>query len=235
MADDLVMHWLGRLRDISDQRVPDIYLVNVARRLGGVQDGIPITKNYYREIGEIGDEELQKIVEGLIDAREKDAVTAGERVGVIAAQSIGEPGTQMTLRTFHYAGVSTQVNPLDQMIADHAGVRHIYTLSLALGEEYRYDRGEAERLRHGLLRTKLGDVCDIYFEDEGEGEDQTQNSIIVKPLEPFNDERDKDLRFVDVEEVISALRLSLKYDFNGDALAKALLDYQSRRRRFGGV
>ena len=34
-------------------------------------------------------------------------VSPGEPVGVLAAQSIGEPGTQMTLRTFHYAGVAS--------------------------------------------------------------------------------------------------------------------------------
>ena len=33
-------------------------------------------------------------------------IEACEAVGVIAAQSIGEPGTQMTMRTFHYAGVA---------------------------------------------------------------------------------------------------------------------------------
>ena len=35
-------------------------------------------------------------------------VEPGEAVGILAAQSIGEPGTQMTLRTFHYAGVAEQ-------------------------------------------------------------------------------------------------------------------------------
>jgi DNA-directed RNA polymerase subunit A' len=34
-------------------------------------------------------------------------IASGEPVGVVAAQSIGEPGTQMTLRTFHYAGVAS--------------------------------------------------------------------------------------------------------------------------------
>ncbi|MCX6768004.1 MAG: DNA-directed RNA polymerase subunit A' [Candidatus Micrarchaeota archaeon] len=34
-------------------------------------------------------------------------ISPGEPVGVVAAQSIGEPGTQMTLRTFHYAGVAS--------------------------------------------------------------------------------------------------------------------------------
>ena len=32
-----------------------------------------------------------------------------EAVGVVAAQSLGEPGTQMTMRTFHYAGVAEHV------------------------------------------------------------------------------------------------------------------------------
>ena len=39
----------------------------------------------------------------------KKTVDVGEAVGIIAAQSIGEPGTQMTMRTFHYAGVAEQV------------------------------------------------------------------------------------------------------------------------------
>jgi len=39
----------------------------------------------------------------------KKQVDVGEAVGIVAAQSIGEPGTQMTMRTFHYAGVAEQV------------------------------------------------------------------------------------------------------------------------------
>ncbi|MFH1307164.1 MAG: DNA-directed RNA polymerase subunit A'' [Candidatus Micrarchaeota archaeon] len=39
----------------------------------------------------------------------KEKIAVGEAVGIVAAQSIGEPGTQMTMRTFHYAGVAEQV------------------------------------------------------------------------------------------------------------------------------
>ncbi len=39
----------------------------------------------------------------------KKQIDVGEAVGIVAAQSIGEPGTQMTMRTFHYAGVAEQV------------------------------------------------------------------------------------------------------------------------------
>ena len=34
----------------------------------------------------------------------------GEAVGVIAAQSIGEPGTQLTMRTFHIGGTATRIS-----------------------------------------------------------------------------------------------------------------------------
>ncbi len=36
-------------------------------------------------------------------------VEIGEAVGIIAAQSIGEPGTQLTLRTFHLGGTSSRI------------------------------------------------------------------------------------------------------------------------------
>jgi DNA-directed RNA polymerase subunit A" len=39
----------------------------------------------------------------------KTAIPSFEAVGVVAAQSVGEPGTQMTMRTFHYAGVAEHV------------------------------------------------------------------------------------------------------------------------------
>ena len=37
----------------------------------------------------------------------KRQVTVGEAVGIIAAQSIGEPGTQLTMRTFHTGGIAS--------------------------------------------------------------------------------------------------------------------------------
>ena len=48
-------------------------------------------------------------------------VTAGEAVGVIAAQSIGEPGTQLTLRTFHVGGVASQIASESQITAKFDG------------------------------------------------------------------------------------------------------------------
>mgnify|MGYP001108267787 CR=1 FL=1 len=55
--------------------------------------------------------ELTSIVDHAIDVYNKCRVAPGEAVGTIAAQSIGEPGTQMTMRTFHYAGVAEVAVP----------------------------------------------------------------------------------------------------------------------------
>ena len=48
-------------------------------------------------------------------------VQKGESVGVIAAQSIGEPGTQLTLRTFHVGGAASGVATDSQLVAKFAG------------------------------------------------------------------------------------------------------------------
>src|SRR5690606_21076253 len=48
-------------------------------------------------------------------------VQIGEAVGVIAAQSIGEPGTQLTLRTFHVGGTASNIAAESQIVAKFAG------------------------------------------------------------------------------------------------------------------
>ena len=53
----------------------------------------------------LSDDELDMLIGELKTAYERAHVEAGEAVGTVAAQSVGEPGTQMTMRTFHYAGV----------------------------------------------------------------------------------------------------------------------------------
>lgn len=55
--------------------------------------------------------ELKDMVDHAISVYQECLVAPGEAVGTIAAQSIGEPGTQMTMRTFHYAGVAEVAVP----------------------------------------------------------------------------------------------------------------------------
>ena len=106
----------------------------------------PIDKKLYVEAGdEISDEIASIIDDSLIDSVQvrspltceakkgvcvkcygrnlsnNKMVQKGEAVGVVAAQSIGEPGTQLTLRTFHVGGVAGNVSEENQIVAKFDG------------------------------------------------------------------------------------------------------------------
>jgi len=55
---------------------------------------------------DIGADKVKKVIEKAYEQYTNALVAPGECVGLVAAESIGEPGTQMTLNTFHFAGVS---------------------------------------------------------------------------------------------------------------------------------
>ena len=62
-------------------------------------------------------------------------VQMGEAVGVVAAQSIGEPGTQLTLRTFHVGGVAGGVSEDSSVVAKFGGKLEIEDLKTVKGED----------------------------------------------------------------------------------------------------
>ncbi len=55
-------------------------------------------------------------------------VNIGEAVGVIAAQSIGEPGTQLTMRTFHIGGAASRASAVDNIQVKHGGTVRLHNL-----------------------------------------------------------------------------------------------------------
>jgi len=62
-------------------------------------------------------------------------VQKGEAVGVVAAQSIGEPGTQLTLRTFHVGGVAGNISEENALIARFDGIAEIEDLKTVKGAD----------------------------------------------------------------------------------------------------
>ena len=62
-------------------------------------------------------------------------VQRGEAVGVVAAQSIGEPGTQLTLRTFHVGGIAGNISEENKLIAKFDGKAEIEDLRTVKGED----------------------------------------------------------------------------------------------------
>jgi DNA-directed RNA polymerase subunit beta' len=55
-------------------------------------------------------------------------INVGEAVGVIAAQSIGEPGTQLTMRTFHIGGAASRATAVDNIQVKHGGTIRLHNL-----------------------------------------------------------------------------------------------------------
>ncbi|NLD15193.1 MAG: DNA-directed RNA polymerase subunit beta' [Gammaproteobacteria bacterium] len=104
-------------------------------------------------------------------------VNQGEAVGVIAAQSIGEPGTQLTMRTFHIGGAASRTSAVDSVQVKNGGsirllnVKHVVrpdgalvTVSrsgqLAVTDEFGRER-ERYKLPYGAVITaKEADVVD---------------------------------------------------------------------------
>jgi DNA-directed RNA polymerase subunit beta' len=62
-------------------------------------------------------------------------VEIGEAVGIIAAQSIGEPGTQLTMRTFHYGGTATRGTESSRHVANHQGKIKFLNIAAVINNE----------------------------------------------------------------------------------------------------
>ena len=62
-------------------------------------------------------------------------VRTGEAVGIVAAQSIGEPGTQLTLRTFHVGGTASSTAQERQVVAEKEGFIRYYNLKTYVSKE----------------------------------------------------------------------------------------------------
>ncbi|VVB68476.1 DNA-directed RNA polymerase subunit A' [Candidatus Norongarragalina meridionalis] len=99
-----------------------------------------------------------------VDPSSGEKIAYGEPVGVIAAQSIGEPGTQMTLRTFHYAGVASLaqlgftrlVEIVDARKTPKKPVMEIY-----LKKEYQENWDKAKEIAAGIEDITLRKVASI--------------------------------------------------------------------------
>lgn len=132
--------------------------------------GLALPEKALRELAEklhakrklLTKEELGRIVDLAIATYEASIVDPGEPVGTVAAQSIGEPGTQMTLRTFHYAGVRefnvTLGLPRLIEIVDARKTPSTPIMEVYLDEEHRYDRGKAIEVAKRIEYTKVENV-----------------------------------------------------------------------------
>jgi DNA-directed RNA polymerase subunit A' len=118
-------------------------------------------------------EGMEQLLERIEELVERSKVEPGEAVGVVAAQSIGEPGTQMTLRTFHYAGVRemnvTLGLPRLIELVDARKIPSTPRMKIYLDEEHRRDAEKALRLANQLVFTRVAHVVSSVSYDPEAG------------------------------------------------------------------
>jgi DNA-directed RNA polymerase subunit A" len=106
--------------------------------------------------------EFNEIVEEVRRRYEYSLVEPGEAVGIVAAQSMGEPSTQMTMRTFHYAGVAelnvTLGLPRIIEIVDARKQPSTPTMTVFLEKEYAADKEKAKDVAKQIEAITVGDV-----------------------------------------------------------------------------
>lgn len=115
--------------------------------------------------------EFSKILERVEQEIDKRRIDPFEAVGIIAAQSIGEPGTQMTMRTFHYAGVKdvdvTLGLPRIIEIVDARRTPSTPSMNIFLTSEYEKSEEVVNRVMREIENTTVIDVCEISTDISG--------------------------------------------------------------------
>jgi DNA-directed RNA polymerase subunit beta' len=139
-----------------------------------VKAGLEITEEVATEIEKAGIEELE--IRSVLTCETKTGVCAkcygrnlangrmvqmGEAVGVIAAQSIGEPGTQLTLRTFHVGGTASSIAAESQIVSKHDGMISFDELKTVPRELIDEESGETIKVELNISRSAEVRVLDV--------------------------------------------------------------------------
>jgi DNA-directed RNA polymerase subunit A" len=119
---------------------------------------------------DISPEKFDSVLTRVVNEYQNTRIEACEAVGIIAAQSIGEPGTQMTMRTFHYAGVA-EINvtlglPRLIEIMDARKEPSTPTMTIYLLPEYSGDRDRAREVSWQIEAAPLHEFGDITIDME---------------------------------------------------------------------
>ncbi|MHA1728423.1 MAG: DNA-directed RNA polymerase subunit A'' [Promethearchaeota archaeon] len=135
------------IKRLENQEIPS----NIIKEMKGILKDKKFTE-----------EQVQFFADEVYNNFQKVLVTPGEPVGTVAAQSIGEPGTQMTLRTFHFAGVSefsvTQGLPRLIEIVDARRNPSTPIMYVYLEKEYANDIEKAREVHRHIEQIRIDSI-----------------------------------------------------------------------------
>ncbi|AGN27230.1 DNA-directed RNA polymerase subunit A'' [Candidatus Methanomassiliicoccus intestinalis] len=167
----------------NDMTLPMRVISNIASRIEGII---------------IPEEKILEVLKKSYDRYREHQMDANESAGILAAQSIGEPGTQMTMRTFHYAGVA-EINvtlglPRLIEIVDARRVPSTPMMEVHIEPAYMGDVDIVRKVASKIEKTTLLDIADI--------ETDIANMKVVVHLDPVKLEQ-KDITIQQIQEKLS--------------------------------
>ena len=148
----------------------------------------------------------------------KSKVEPGQAVGIITAQSIGEPGTQMTLRTFHFAGIKernvTLGLPRLIELVDARKKPVTPTMDIYLDEESKKSREKAIEVARNVLQTKVSALI---------ADSETDYSTEIKLILSENKLRERGCTIGEVEAALSSNK-KFKMETTGELITLKLVE-----------
>ncbi|MBN2543482.1 DNA-directed RNA polymerase subunit beta' [bacterium] len=160
-------------------------------------------------------------------------VEVGEAVGIIAGESIGEPGTQLTLRTFHYGGTASVVTAQSEVVTKYSGTVSFQRLRTV---KHPTEKGKFVALNrtgeigivdeHGLSHNyKVPYGATIEVNDETE---VTRGEVLYKwepYINPIISEITGNVKF---EDIIDDVTIKEKVDVGTMTKQNVIIDFQNR-------
>ena len=152
---------------------------------------------------ELTDSELEKLVVKVRNAYDRAKVEAGEAVGTVAAQSVGEPGTQMTMRTFHYAGVAelnvTLGLPRLIEIVDARKKISTPTMAIYFEEDKKDDEIFVKKIANYIGKSTINDILKDFYINYAE-----------MKIEATLDEKKIEDKILDYQDIIANIEKAFK-------------------------
>ncbi len=122
------------------------------------------------EVLNLSKDQAGKLADAILVKYNDIIVEPGEAVGIVAAQSLGEPGTQLTLRTKHFAGaaevsVGSGIQRVEEIVDGRSKAKYP-TMTIYLTSALKKDKEKAEKFARSLIDVRVKDVVKINEEFE---------------------------------------------------------------------
>jgi DNA-directed RNA polymerase subunit beta' len=173
-----------------------------------------------------------------------EQVEVGEAVGILAAQSIGEPGTQLTLRTFHIGGAASRVIQRSEIYAENNGTVNYYnlktiqnkdgeTIVLSRNAELVYTEHPVHRRQ--VYRIPYGAIIKIYdgqtVEIKVDPSTKMKRDVLIAKWDPHSkliiSEFDGTVDFIDIKDGVTLQKEKSKIT---GQVERVIIEHLSDRR-----